>query len=276
MADALTNITNFVNSPPGQLAAGAVLAGIVWKFFERVEGLLTEQTKFEIAVWLVGVQVGQKVEPWPETFAKLFDRVFGKKHLSWRCFGRSCLASYASVVLVLLLTFSSPFSRAAVKIAVGDYETLLGMLVMSLIANAIPDYISLLKTRQLLRIASKLSSTFQIFVIIGLDLVGTILSGVIGVAFSSALVWIVLLPTSMRSSQTLGSFIAGSVLDLHEFDIQNFSATVYFYPAFFTSIWLWLYAGSGFLLKAARRFDIGFQWFNRKFDIEKKWTCPHF
>jgi hypothetical protein len=35
-------------------------------------------------------------------------------------------------------------------------------------------------------------------------------------------------------------------------------------------IWLWLYAGSGFLLKAARRFDVGFQWFNRRFDIEKK------
>src|SRR5438270_6428161 len=33
---------------------------------------------------------------------------------------------------------------------------------------------------------------------------------------------------------------------------------LWFYPAFFTTIWLWLYAGSGFLLKAARRFDIGF------------------
>jgi hypothetical protein len=42
------------------------------------------------------------------------------------------------------------------------------------------------------------------------------------------------------------------------------------YSAFFTSIWLWLYAGSGFLLKAARKFDIGFDWFNRHFDIEKK------
>jgi hypothetical protein len=31
-----------------------------------------------------------------------------------------------------------------------------------------------------------------------------------------------------------------------------------------------VYVGSGFLLKAARRFDIGFEWFNRKFDIEKK------
>jgi hypothetical protein len=37
------------------LVAGAALAGIVWKFFDKVEGVLTDQTKFEIAVWLVGM-----------------------------------------------------------------------------------------------------------------------------------------------------------------------------------------------------------------------------
>jgi hypothetical protein len=41
-------------------------------------------------------------------------------------------------------------------------------------------------------------------------------------------------------------------------------------PCCFTSTWLWLYAGSGFLLKAARRFDVGFDWFNKHCDIEKK------
>jgi hypothetical protein len=45
MADgALDIITNIINSPPGQLAAGGVLAGIVWKFFERVESVLKEGT----------------------------------------------------------------------------------------------------------------------------------------------------------------------------------------------------------------------------------------
>jgi hypothetical protein len=39
-SDALTTVTNLINSPPGQLAAGGVLAGIVWKFFERVEAVL--------------------------------------------------------------------------------------------------------------------------------------------------------------------------------------------------------------------------------------------
>jgi len=36
------------------------------------------------------------------------------------------------------------------------------------------------------------------------------------------------------------------------------------------SIWMWLPFVAGFLLKAARRLDIGFAWFNRSFDIEKK------
>jgi hypothetical protein len=49
-----------------------------------------------------------------------------------------------------------------------------------------------------------------------------------------------------------------------------YGGATWFVPAFFTSIWLWLYAGSGFLLKFGRRFDVGFDWFNRKFDIENK------
>src|SRR5580704_11666646 len=98
----LPSVTTFINSPPGQLVAGAVLAGIVWKFFERVEAHLTDQTRFEIAVWLVGVQIGQKVEPWPETFATILDKVFGKKHLSWRCFLVSALTSYIIVVLLVI------------------------------------------------------------------------------------------------------------------------------------------------------------------------------
>ena len=52
---ALDTLTKLVNSPGGVLTAGAVLAGIVWKFFERIEAVLTEQTKYEIAVWLAGV-----------------------------------------------------------------------------------------------------------------------------------------------------------------------------------------------------------------------------
>src|ERR1700733_9157588 len=93
MADALTNITTIINSPPGQLVAGGVLAGIVWRFFERVESVLNEDTKLEIAVWLLGVKTAGKLQKWPGTFAKVFDRVFGKLHFSLGCFLRSAVAS---------------------------------------------------------------------------------------------------------------------------------------------------------------------------------------
>lgn len=54
MPDALTTITNLINSPPGQLVAGATLGGIVWKFFEKVENVLKDETKKEIGNWLLG------------------------------------------------------------------------------------------------------------------------------------------------------------------------------------------------------------------------------
>lgn len=75
----------------------------VMKFFDTVGDRLNENTKLEIGVWLLGVRIGQKMEPWSETFANIFDRVFGKKHFSWSCFWRSCLASFASLGITLLV-----------------------------------------------------------------------------------------------------------------------------------------------------------------------------
>src|SRR5580700_7893762 len=116
MADALTTVTNLNNSPPGQLVAGGALATIVWKFFERVEAVLTDQTKFEIAVWLVGVKTAEMV-PWPETFAKLFDRVFGVNHFSWKTFCRSAFVS-----LTLLLAFVSLHGLRFLPSGVGRFQ----------------------------------------------------------------------------------------------------------------------------------------------------------
>ena len=75
-------ITKIINSPPGQLAAGGVLAGIVWKFFERVEAVLTDQTKLEIAVWLVGVKTADTVREWPLTFRIVFDKALRGRRFS--------------------------------------------------------------------------------------------------------------------------------------------------------------------------------------------------
>jgi hypothetical protein len=68
MAGFYETAMGFINSPPGVLIAGGAFGGMVWKFFERVEAGLTARTKFEIAVWLVGVELGKTISPWPLTF----------------------------------------------------------------------------------------------------------------------------------------------------------------------------------------------------------------
>jgi hypothetical protein len=102
---ALDTITKLINSPPGVLLAGGVLAGVVWKFFERVEAILNEDTKLEIAVWLLGrKKLSPAFQNWPGTFTKIFNRVFGPKHLSWKCFWRTTIAS------ILVGFVSMPFA----------------------------------------------------------------------------------------------------------------------------------------------------------------------
>src|SRR5947209_6911366 len=105
MADALTTITDLIiNSLPGQLTIGFAIAGGVAKGFKHIGDLTSEQTNREIARWLrvkhfeTGIVAGEAVN-WPDTFASVFDRVFGERHLTWRCFFLSAVASYALVIV---------------------------------------------------------------------------------------------------------------------------------------------------------------------------------
>ena len=79
MADALNALGNFINSPPGQLATGCVFAGIVWKLFERIDGVLKDDTKEQFARWLRvrSVEVGilaSEAATLQSTFVKMFER----------------------------------------------------------------------------------------------------------------------------------------------------------------------------------------------------------
>lgn len=248
-ADFADTVHRFISSPPGQLVAGGTLAGIVWKFFERVEAVLTDQTKFAIAVWLVGVSAGRIIEPWPDTFARIFDRVFGQKHLSWKCFSRSCLLSIFGMIvsfLVALLVYLPMIDPTLVRTFMAKFDpsqitgariTIVLVLILLMISVCcLIDYVSLLKTRWAIRLTKGLAMgvlrTLMIFLIDGL-------LGLMLVVVSTILL------SPLTGIANLTSIAMGS-------------------------IWLWLYGLCGFLLIVARRVDPGFQWFNSKFDIEKK------
>jgi|HubBroStandDraft_6_1064221.scaffolds.fasta_scaffold345944_2 hypothetical protein len=249
MADVLTD---FIIKPSAPFAAGVILFGVVWGFFKGVESVLTDDTKLEIAIWLVGVKpLGPLVQPWPETFAKLFDRVFGKRHLTWRCFWRSSIASLLSYIgCSFLLTSSTLFD-------------MLGQLPVVLFVAVVPDYVSLLKTRRFIGSLERHRSVAIQSIVLFLDfLTGLILAAILPVLLTLVF-YVIFGGLRLPSGEGLpkGSFVG---------IMADYPVEPNMVASFFSSIWLWLYAGSGFLLKLARRFDIGFDWFNRKFDIEKK------
>lgn len=281
MSDILTTITKIINSPPGQLAAGGVLAGIVWKFFERVEAVLTDQTKLEIAVWLVELTPFHSAYRWPVTFKKVFVRLFGRVHFSWQCWWRSCVYSYLSMLFLTVLvvrvqgvtycpisfSFEQALSTGRLpfhRLDAHSLKTFLGwMAIYGAVGNVWFDYIALWVGRKSLdRLSAEVKGRAVIASLCANALV-TVGCGGLAVFGATTLGPLIQLlhPHSLIHMETRTIFY---VVDMTPFN------PVWFWSTFFTSIWLWLYAGSGFLLKAARRFDIGFDWFNRHFDIEHK------
>jgi hypothetical protein len=178
MTDTFTTITTFINSPPGQLVAGGALVGIVWKFFERVESLLTENTKLEIAVWLLDrKRLSPTFQNWPDTFAKVFDRVFGTKHLSWKCFLRSCVASTTVFILTICLTSKDPF-------AFHVSHQVLAVIIMAGGFGCLSDYASLLETRWSLSLMSRSRSVSLWMILVLGDILVSITLGM-----STTMLW---------------------------------------------------------------------------------------
>jgi hypothetical protein len=243
-----TKLTINIGLPPlvGQFVGGFVVGGIVWLFFGRVEATLTDQTKLEIAVWLVGVKVGQKVEPWPQTFAKVFDRVFGEKHISWNCVRRSTLnfTFWAAVLFVWLRALTSPQASA---------QSAFQAFALAWCIDLFPAYLVVLQTLFFMQLLGKALAdradtvTFYVATLFANLIVADCIS--VGPPLALAAV----LPDG-PIRRLLDSPLTISVV----------------FASFSPLVGLWLYAGAGLILKTARRFDMGFRWFNRHFDVEKK------
>src|SRR5271156_2957564 len=94
------------------------------KFFDAIGGWISDDLKATIWVWIAEPNTTPVVRPWQSGFAKVFDRVFGQEHLSWRCFRNSAIASFAFSCCVQGVWYFShpqdfPGMAADVRAAVG-------------------------------------------------------------------------------------------------------------------------------------------------------------
>jgi hypothetical protein len=299
--DALGTIAKFINSPPGQFAAGAALGTFISKCAQYVESLLTKETKFELGVWLLErKKLSESFARVPDTLGKQVDVVFGKRHFTWKCFGRSGIVSLA--IGLVALGFATLFNDGPPYAPMGD-------LVREAFRYLLPWTPADL-------LPSGWGAQFKVWLRLGWGTPMRPIDWLAAAAYGGATLLVTnvipdffsLLETrwllTKIKSATLGGIVALLCLDVIltgglavtwaalYFDLHSRIVGFHHFGWFenvqmllsrdflgrewivlsslFTSIWLWLYTASVFFLKALQRYDKAFDWFNRHVDIEEK------
>jgi formylglycine-generating enzyme required for sulfatase activity len=212
------------------------------------------------------------VQLWPAHFSVLFNRVFGKTHLSWHCFFGSCVTSLLGFVLCTLIYMQAASGEWAAFLESKDPFLLgvdlkpivwLGILAILILPS---NYISLMKTRfavQYIRrsrsIISQLTWIVADFISTGAILVlfmGGYLfffAGLQGYWIEGAKLFLELipawvnidLPNSLANLNMNHRFLAIPVLNISLLnpvaDPEQRLITIPVWSTFFTTVCVWLY-----------------------------------
>ena len=156
----------------------------IHRLFKKAEDVLNQETKKSVTKWLKNLDVAGKVHNWTHAFAESFDAVFGKKRRSWKCFFRSCLAStLASVILIFIWAWIRPDEFFAVWRNKDFKSQLILFPILLALLNFLPDYLSLLETRYIIK---RMTKTISLKIRLSLLLFDVILTGVIALSIVPA------------------------------------------------------------------------------------------
>lgn len=162
----------------GTAVAAGVFFGGTW-----LEAQIKPEARQDIAAFLKRVHVTAGIDRASALVRYLFVLTFGSKHLSWRCFRRSILATMFFVLTIefLILSKHGHAITANQGTAASGRALSLPLGILWFFWRSIcADYVSLAKTRWLL---ARMARTARIGLIVAYILLDTILSYVISMAF---------------------------------------------------------------------------------------------
>lgn len=265
------------------LRLGSLLAAfpVLYGFFAWLEDLMSPQAKQDIAAWLRRTEVPGSLTTLPRQFIALFDRVFGERHLSWKCFLRSCLASLiVMVILGGLWVLWRPDAAVlyAQRLNENLIENLLFFAVFNVLWNMSFDYFSLLVCRFILGLMARREDSVGVSLIYAV--LGTIASAVtylfltvyVGIIVITVF-WDHIFPVPFDDVNWIfyeymkELWGKGIVFQSRP---GSGSIGVYFYSALFTSAWAWLYALSAGTVRLGLRLQPLLGWLKYLLDVENK------
>jgi hypothetical protein len=290
VSDVFTTIINFGESLLGRTATSIGMGFAVWKFFDTLDGLVQDAQKVKIARWLKVKNFEsnlafEQIETWPTTFAGIFDRVFGNRHLSVKCFLRSSLVSLVLSIVAWLSVFGEfhsimPGGRRWKVVLISRF-----IWPYVLFVNVIPDYLSLLVSRGILTLMQQSRVVWVWVCYLILDTILTFYLAALAVVIvmqirspspDSAYSLRFLLHPSLIFQILFDDFL----ISVNVEDLTNGSSAAdgimishfwfYLLPACFTSLWLWLYVLSGAIVKAFQGFNAVTDRFNSWMKVDTK------
>lgn len=250
--------------------------------FWYAEKCIKPEVRSAVSNWLGNIRLEGFLNNWSTHFGEVFDGIFGKRHLTWRCFWRSCLASiFTFIVAIVILPFTGTV-RILMPPIPSDlidsprFVSSIVLFMMFLVCNLIPDYLSLLETRYIIRWIGKKYSISRATVLL---LFALLLTGIIWLIWSDLIITVVYFCYKGEFPWYLVKFLLASfwvVLRwlffgsiVHRDNIYMILAKTMFYSAFFTSAWVWLYVSSGIVVKLLNRIGIGLRLFMSVLNIRE-------
>lgn len=243
------------------IAAWIGSISFVWVLFDRAEKVTSAEAKESASRWLRNLSVDLP-ERWPSQFALLFDRIFGERHLSFKCFFRSCIASAISIAILSLICisiryreFSSATDKAFMLAKIG--------IVMAML-NFVLDYISLLETRIIIKWMSRAHKSSRLAIFLVLDFIIT------GLIFIVAFLILALVGGAISYPEWLISTLKNGFLFREGGEGEVITLGIFIYSTYFTSVWIWLYVISGILVRGTASFGSLFKWLKKVLDMENQ------
>jgi len=231
----------------GALAIVAPIIGL----FEWSEKSLKRERAAELWRWLQGGGIEAQLATWPGLFVAMFDGLFGERHLSVRCFLRSAIMSVVIVAALALFWF---FHAEEADRAYFCADELLYFVPVIVAVNVLPDYLSLLQTRAMLRVMCAAPLRGLVFSMLVLDLiasmaitflVGGVLRGLVNQLDQGVFEPLDLI-TAWPIDMAMQFFGYGVGLESE----RGISIGVFVYSALWTSVWVWLFALVSVLARA--------------------------
>jgi hypothetical protein len=263
----------------GTSSVPVIVGGTVLGVFELGERLTSQRAKDALSKWLISFDV-QKTKALPDGTQELFERIFGERHFSLKCFFRSAGFSLGAMafILILVLLIYPEQTTFMVKYVfsghLGDLHVLGAwpLLTLWLLWSIPVDYISLLKTRVILKVLVRIRrGTKSIALgIVAIDFLAyKLLFAVAFVIISEAAIVIhsVIIDTRLFS-MPFRYQIVENVMHWPQVRRDGWQF-ILFWAGFAPSLWMWLYVLALFVTRGLLRSEKlvnSLRWF---LDIEK-------